>query len=399
MEDVATIMKKELNSKESWIHIFVETKDIFVAKNKKRFIQIFGVYLASSNPSKLFDPGFFYGNKLLETPTTRAWAAAYAVYGPGWLHEKDVFTIGTERKAPTQLTKTCKSEEIEKALPFTSDEVFAEDSESLHNLEITMKRLLHVRAKGKEVIQPSVWADTTLKKLQHPKVKQVCLRLAKTPVTMFSELNCMANNELDQMSVTSIWMGAYQSLGCLVSVPISQEPIKEPSKLTMILPAKINEIPQAKATKGIKFSDDTKPAAKPKPKLCITKERPKAAPNTMQVSKRKYKGYYKAKLPATVNPFGPKAVEEVTTHCGNLTETIWAIDNKAEILTWHETTTVKPLPESSAAITTKDQLSKYVANVYMEQAKNTWLRFQIAHDVDKSKFQNEAFTETHIQVS
>jgi hypothetical protein len=89
----------------------------------------------------------------------------------------------------------------------------------------------------------------------------------------------------------------------------------------------------------------------------------------------------------------------VTTHWGNLTETIWVIDRKAEILTWHESTNAKPLTESSEAITTKDQLGKYVANVYMEQAKNMWLRFQIAHDVDKAKFQNDAFNEVHIQVS
>jgi hypothetical protein len=229
-----------------------------------------------TNPSKLFTAEIFDGNKLLETPITQAWAAAYTVYGPGWIQEKAVFEIGTERKPPTKLAQTCKPEEIDKAKPFKSNEVFEDNPESLHNLEVTMKRLLHVRAKGKEVIQPSIWAEAMSKKLQHPKVKQVCIRLAKTPVTMFCDLNFFANNELDQMSVTSIWMGAHQSLGNLG--PGSTAP-QEVATAKETFPTNM----YTKATKGIKFTEDTKPAAKPKPqpRLFITKERPKETPNTL----------------------------------------------------------------------------------------------------------------------
>jgi hypothetical protein len=63
------------------------------------------------------------------------------------------------------------------------------------------------------------------------------------------------------------------------------------------------------------------------------------------------------------------------------------------------TLVAQALVKNSDEIKTKEQLTKYVPNVYMEQAKNTWLCFQIAHDVDKDKFNADAFTEIHIQIS
>jgi hypothetical protein len=66
----------------------------------------------------------------------------------------------------------------------------------------------------------------------------------------------------------------------------------------------------------------------------------------------------------------------------------------------HDSTVVKPLVKDSSEIKTKEQLTKYKPNVYIEQGKNTWLHFHIGHDVNKDKFvETEAFSEAKLQVS
>jgi hypothetical protein len=74
-------------TKEARIQIFIHTKDISGARNKKRFVRIFGVSMAPSDPATLFSKDIFDGNKLLETRLTTIWTAAYTIYGSGWLRD------------------------------------------------------------------------------------------------------------------------------------------------------------------------------------------------------------------------------------------------------------------------------------------------------------------------
>jgi hypothetical protein len=154
-----------------------------------------------------------------------------------------------------------------------------------------------------------------------------------------------------------------------------------------LLPAKYNNKARndqnARQEKsGVQFTPETKGSRKPGNRLFLSKDKPKPVTTSFTKSKRKLNGYYKVKLPPTVHPFGPKAVKETTAHWSNLTQIIWDIDKKAEILPWDDNNSHKSLIKGSDEIKTKEQLTKYVPNVYMAQGQNTWLRFHIAHDVN-----------------
>jgi uncharacterized protein YxeA len=72
------------------------------------------------------------------------------------------------------------------------------------------------------------------------------------------------------------------------------------------------------------------------------------------------------------------------------------------VLPWYnDNNPVKALTKGTKALKTKEQLNKYTPSVYIEQGKNTWLRFNIAHHVIKEKFiETEAFSNAHqLQVS
>jgi hypothetical protein len=394
IENIAEEMNMKLDKmdKDSWIKTFIKNKDISAARNRRRFIRIFGVSLARSDPKILFDQEIFDGNKLQETKTTMVWAAAYTIYGPGWLY--DTIDLGEITMDPTKLFGTIAKSDVIKALPFQATNVYEDNPESLHNLEITMKKICKVKGKdSKEAIEPEIWLAAMTKQFQNVTVQKICLRLAKTPATIFQELKLLNGSELDKIAVTTIWTGAHQLLGHIGRIAKAQK-IETPKRKQ----DKTNE--EEDAPSAVKFTPETKVAKMPGNRLFISKAKTQPMAATLKTSKRKFEGYYKVKLPATVNPFGPKAVEETTAHWSNLTEIIWSIDKKAEILPWYENNSVKPLVKSSNEIKTKEQLNKYTPNIYIEQGKNTWLRFHIGHDVNKDKFvDTEAFSEAKLQVS
>jgi hypothetical protein len=398
LANIAEVMKLHLPTmdKDAWLKVFIQTKDMSGARNKKRFVRIFGVSLARSDPTTLFSRDTFDGNKLLATTLTTVWAAAYTLYGAGWL--KDTIDLGPIL-APTALFKSCAKTDINQAKPFSAAEVYDEAPDSLHNLEITMKKICKVKGKGKAVIEPDVWTAAMTKKFKDPTVKKVCLRLANTPVSLFKELQLLNGNALDKIAITTIWTGAHRLLGQNTPNPLPTQPA--PSSKT--IPTSKSTPPKAKATEAtsaVKFTAETKAAQKPGNRLFISKAKPKPVATLGPASKRKYNGYYKVKLPTTINPFGPKALEEVTSHFANLTEVIWSIDKKAEVLPWYDNNSAKPLLKGSDDLKTKEQLTKYTPNVYFAQGKNTWLRFHIAHDVNKEKFADtEAFSDAKLQVS
>jgi hypothetical protein len=286
------------------------------------------------------------------------------LYGQGWLNE--TIDLGQESNAPTKLLKACVKADVKNAKPFQSEDVYEDNPESLHNLEITMKKICKVKGKGKAVIEPEVWATAMTKQFKNSTVKLVCLHLAQTPVTIFKELKLLTGNDLDKIAVTAIWKGAHQLLGQIEESPKAQ-PIATPPKHIQ----EGNNPTASKAASAVKFTTKTKSAKKLGNQLFINKDKPKPKAYNIKISERKYEGYYKVKLPLTINPFGPKAVEETTAHFSNMTNIIWSIDRKAEILPWYDNNNVKPLTKDSNEIKTKEQLNKYTPNIYIVQGKNT----------------------------
>jgi hypothetical protein len=81
------------------------------------------------------------------------------------------------------------------------------------------------------------------------------------------------------------------------------------------------------------------------------------------------------KLPAATEAYDQKLIEEILQHWGNLIDILSTIDTKIEILGWNETLNIKPHMKGSLALTSRDHLQKYVANVFSRLGMNTWLRF------------------------
>jgi hypothetical protein len=120
LQDIAEEMSTSLAKmdKDKWIKIFNKTKDILAARNNKRFVPIFRVSLARSNPHELFRQDVFNSNKLLETKITMAWAAAYTIYGPGW--PKDTIDLRNSI-SPTNLFATCSKEDFFSRVRYTQN--------------------------------------------------------------------------------------------------------------------------------------------------------------------------------------------------------------------------------------------------------------------------------------
>jgi hypothetical protein len=132
----------------------------------------------------------------------------------------------------------------------------------------------------------------------------------------------------------------------------------------------------------------------------LSRAKPKPAPPTGYKSKRKFDGFWKVKLPAATEAYGQKSIEEILKHWDNLIDILSSIDKKIEILGWNETLNIKPHMKGSLAPTSRDQLQKYVANVLSRIGMDTWLRFRLAHDVDKDQFlDSAALEEAQLQLS
>ena len=241
--------------KDSWIKTFIKNKDISAARNKRRYIRIFGVSLARSNPAELFSQSIFDGNKLVTTKITMVWAAAYTIYGPGW--RRDTIDLGGKTVSPTRLFYQTNKASINEARPFQSENVYSDTPDSLHNLEITMKKICKIKGKGKAAIEPKAWLAAMTKQFDHPTVNKVCLRLAKTPATMFQELGLLDGSELDKIAVTTIWTGAQLLLGQIT------ENTKTTPKATPKPKQTLKKPPETEAS-AVKFS--------PRPRLLKSQE-------------------------------------------------------------------------------------------------------------------------------
>jgi hypothetical protein len=403
MQDISKVLGQAVEdfTQAHWTKTFVSTQDIVSNRNKNRIIRIFGLSLANSNPANLFNKPLFDGSKLLDSSITCAWAAAYLLYGSGWRPEKDLIDVGTSI-TPTKLFSSCNKNTVLTVQSFASGDVFTEDPQSLHNLEVSMKKWLKMKATG-EVLDPGTWAQSMTTKFSNPKIQHACLRLAKTPVSIFADLKFLKGNDLDKISITSIWMGAHLILGDLDKVtfiPAAATPTTNP--ISKAHAPMSNRSPNKQPTVGgVGFTMDTNAAQRPGSSTrFLSGAKPKLVTPTGYKSKRSFAGFWKVKLPAATEAYGQKSIEEILQHWGNLIDLLSTIDKKIEILGWNETLNIKPHMKGSLPLTSRDHLQKYVANVFSRIGMNTWLRFRMAHDVDKDLFlDSAAFDEAHLQLS
>jgi hypothetical protein len=162
--------------------------------------------------------------------------------------------------------------------------LYEDNPDSLHDLEITMKKICKVKSKDKAVIEPEVWLAAMTKQFKNATVKKVCLRLAKTPVTISNELNLLNGLELDKIAVTTIWTGAYLLLSQMEDTAKNQITETPKPKQDRKKPAST-----AEASSAVKFTPETKVAKKPSNRrLYISKEKAKPVAKSIKTTKRKY---------------------------------------------------------------------------------------------------------------
>jgi hypothetical protein len=131
---------------------------------------------------------------------------------------KNIINLGTQTSPLTKLFWKCAKADVTQAKPFQTANLYDDNPESLHNLEITMKKSLNVEGKGKAVIEPEIWTAAMTKEFKDPRVQKVCLRLAKTPTTIFKELKSIQGTDLDKIAITMIRKGTQQLLGTIKDI-------------------------------------------------------------------------------------------------------------------------------------------------------------------------------------
>jgi hypothetical protein len=330
-------------TKDDWIKTFVATKDLSSSRSKKRFSRIFGISLAGSNPAYLFEKNIFDGNQLLDSPLAAAWAAAYTLYGSGWIHQKATIDLSIPI-AYTTLQNNCRNNEIVDAIPFEKEDIYNDEPQSMHNLERSMKNWLKLKPKFKTVLEPQEWAQAMSKHFEVNKVRQVCLRLWSTEVEIFEEL--LDGQQLDKIAVTSFWAGARLTLG---DSPPERDKVS--ALRTMSKTKKSIGKPQAPTEHEVRFTPATNAIKQQGTALFLSKA-------ILQKSKRKFVGFWKAKLPVAKEPYGKEAIKEVLGHWETLIDVISTVDKKMEIRGWNETVDIKPFTRSSDALTSRDHSSR-----------------------------------------
>jgi hypothetical protein len=150
-------------------------------------------------------------------------------------------------------------------------EVHGDSPDTLHNIETAMRKICKIKLKFKEVLEPKEWMKAMDKqfKLKSSKAKHVCLRLAKTPVSIFKESHLLRGTELDKISATVIWAAAYQPLGQIGTIKTITKtaPLKTPPKTTPRTPPKttpkrtepaVKITPTSEAMTAVKFNQEVK---------------------------------------------------------------------------------------------------------------------------------------------
>jgi hypothetical protein len=149
-------------------------------------------------------------------------------------------------------------------------EVHGDSPDTLHNIETAMRKICMPKPKFKEVLEPKEWMKAMDKqfKLKSSKAKYICLRLAKTPVSIFKESHLLRGTELDKISVTVIWAAAYQLLGQITTKTITKTaPLKTPPKTSPRTPPKttpkqteptVKITPTSEAMPEVKFNQEVK---------------------------------------------------------------------------------------------------------------------------------------------
>jgi hypothetical protein len=161
---------------------------------------------------------------MLETQITAVCAAVDTIHDAGWIQEKNIIDLGKQVTPLTKLFRECAKADVTQAKPFQTADVYDDNPESLHNLEVMMKKILKVKGKGKAVIESEIWTAAMIKHFKDPIVQNVCLSLAKPSDTIFKELKLIQGTDLNKIAITTIWKGAQQLLGTIeeITKPIAK---------------------------------------------------------------------------------------------------------------------------------------------------------------------------------
>ena len=383
-------------TKDEWIHLFLEIKAV-PPRSKHRFIRIMAISLALLDPYALF-PDTLKDHVLYDSTISRAWVAAYTLYGAAWLDETENIDLG-KPNPPTALWLSLDPAIIHKELPFETYDIYADDPQSLHNLEISMKKWLKMPTQ-KAPLEPEEWAKAMQQNFTTPKVRKVCIQLAITPLTPFKELKLMEDNELAKISLTTLWAGTRMLLGDVnrnVAVEAANEP--DVGKKHINLTSTSKPSPSSKPTppKSPTFAPDTKAERKPGTTLFLRCAKPSVLQPILHKSKRKFTGFWKLKLPSATESFGSKGIEEVLAHLGNFMDIACAIDKKLEIRGWNEELDIKPYNKGSASLFRIPYIEGSVAEIRHQYFYSQGRKYLVAFSFVTRRAQGRIFGLDHLR--
>ena len=206
-----TLLKKDskkILSRDEWTNIFAVTYTA-QGKNKNKPIKHLGVRLAFSDPHELFLPHEFQGGKLIPGRMTNIWAGAYTLFGSGWLPDISL-DISKGISAPTPWWSSLRDEVVFSTTPFRSEDIFAYDPDSMHDLERHLRIKFGLDA-TRHHVEPQAWKNAFNSIKDQPgKARDTLLRLALTPISVFNR-ECFqddAKTKLISSSIPNFWIGA-----------------------------------------------------------------------------------------------------------------------------------------------------------------------------------------------
>ena len=213
--DLANVLKyfnisESVLGRDEWVNIF--SKSYSFTGRKSKFVKQFGLKLASTNPDELFLPHEFNGERMLHGRIQNAWAGAYTFYGPGWKPEVVVILdITNGLSKPTPWWNKIDPVEIQSVAPFKESEIFSDDPESLHDVEGRYR----IKFGLKDSKDPKDWMAGFHKFRKDEKVRQLVIKLALTPISVFGK-EWFADPEqtkLKSCSLTILWVSVYRIAG------------------------------------------------------------------------------------------------------------------------------------------------------------------------------------------
>ena len=371
-------------SRDEWVKNFIAIANL-PAKKDNKLIKRFAISLAATDPQEMFNSDQFDGINLIKGPIENAWAAAYTLYGAGWLPEIGL-DISTGIAPPTKWWKDLKPADTSDLAPYLTKEIFWDDEKSMHDQEKKFKRKFGIN-KHLKIVPTKDWIAGFKKHLDDPITRAAVIKLAITPITVFDSHHFSdksGKTKLHSISITTFWIAAYRIAGApwnLKDPPttVQSTPSPEPATAT----------PSPKQEQTVSF--DT--AAKKPPGLFIS--RPAHVPTKSSKPKaeiRKYQdGFYSVKTTALESEW-KVAGPEITGYFNKIVEHIMSKDKKALIHRWN-TEEGNAISKRSPALTNRMQVRKHTNSLYLRQGLEVEFRIRVSHEVHPTKLEIDSISD------